>query len=43
MMTYPNESSFRLQPIVFAVHLALTGAAMAAPASNELPGGGQVV
>jgi filamentous hemagglutinin family protein len=43
MGIHRKEQSFRLQPVVFAVHLALAGAAIAAPAPNELPGGGQVV
>ncbi|MEI7868414.1 MAG: filamentous hemagglutinin N-terminal domain-containing protein, partial [Candidatus Methylumidiphilus sp.] len=43
MDTNPNRHSFRLQPIVLAVHLALAGAAMADPSTNALPTGGQVV
>ncbi len=41
--THRNKPDFRLQPIVIAVHLALAGAAMADPAQNALPTGGQVV
>ena len=43
-MDTPNANrSFKLQPIVLAIHLALAGAALAEPAPNELPMGGQVV
>ena len=43
METTSTNRSFKLQPIVLAIHLALAGVALAEPAPNELPAGGQVV
>ncbi len=43
METPSTGHRFSLQPIVLAIHLALSGAALAEPAPNELPTGGQTV
>ena len=41
METPSTEPRFSLQPIVLAIHLALSGVVLAEPAPNELPTGGQ--